>query len=137
MNAHLLSTVGLLLGLTLAGCEDLPLPTPVAAQDGYIAFIGASEDDPYWPLLRATAERYRAALGGLRLITRSPLTPSAEAQIRLLRELPTSSMRGLCIVPADPDALGETLCELRTRGVSVGDDVPTRHLRGCPALCGY
>jgi ABC-type sugar transport system substrate-binding protein len=121
MMSRSLQIIGLMLSLASAGCDKLPSNAPSAAQTGYIAFVGAAEDDPYWPVLRASAEQYREGLGGLRLVTKAPSTRSAAAQIQLLHALPASSLRGICIVPADAksDALRDALCELETRGVKV------------------
>jgi len=93
-----------------------PAPRP---NEGFIAFLGADENDPLWPTMSATAERYREGLGGLDVVTRAPKVRAANAQIALLRELHTPQLRGVCIEPAHGELLRDTLCELQTRGVAV------------------
>lgn len=84
-----------------------------------MAFIGAAEDDELWPILSATAERYREGLEGLELTAQAPKVRSADEQLQLVRSLQVPGLRGLCIQPVDPDALRDLLCELQTKGVVV------------------
>lgn len=105
--------------LTLTSCEESSQPLAVDASIGFIAFVGSHQDDPLWPTFRATAERYREGLTGFDLVTRAPKSRSVEEQIRILRELHSPEMRGLCIEPVDPQAIRELLCDLQTKGVAV------------------
>lgn len=113
---------GILLALAASGsggCERTGEPAGVAAQEGFIAFIGASADDPLWPTLSATAERFRGGLGGLDLRVAAPALRSPIEQIALLRSLQSSDMRGLCIEPADTVIMRDILCELQVKGVAI------------------
>jgi len=109
---------GLALGL-LPACErGEPARAPQSRQ-GFVAFIGASQDDPLWPTLSATADRYREGLGHMGLEIRAPKIRSANAQADLIRALHSPQMRGLCIEPADQEIMRDVLCELQVKGVAV------------------
>jgi ABC-type sugar transport system substrate-binding protein len=90
--------------------------------------VGAVEDDPLWPTMSATAERYREGLGGLTLVARAPKVRAANAQIQVLRELHTPKLRGVCIEPVHTELMRDILCELQTKGIAV---VTMRHRIAC------
>ena len=102
----------------LVGCK----PSNIAQQAdnaSFIAVVGVAEDDPIWRVLYATATRQVDTLGGLAVRTAIPADPTPHGQIRLLRELYSRRMLGLCIQPADGPAMREILEELRSKGVTV------------------
>lgn len=119
-RAQLVRTLIVPLGalIVCAGCEEHAQPVAAKKAD-FIAFIGPVEDDPLWPLMRATAEHYRDGLTDLDLVARAPSTRSADEQIRIIRELEGKALRGLCIEPVDPQVLRDVICKLQTDGVVV------------------
>ncbi len=126
LNSVFLSIVSLFLALNI-GCDDFqPSTTPMEAAthrpkdiDGYIAVVGACEDDPLWKIIRATAQRYHGSIPSFELKTAAPKTCSANEQIRILESLKSPRLRGLCIQPADTPAMNRFLDELRIDGVPV------------------
>ena len=116
---RVLGALAIIAVFTRIGCEEGRRPLTPRSQRGFIAFVGASRNDPLWGVLRATAERYQAGLGGFEVRTAVPDILSPNAQINLLREMHSAEMRGLCIQPADAAIMKDILEDLRIEGVPV------------------
>jgi len=101
------------------GCEDRRRPVAPRAEHGFIAFVGTDADDPRWRVLQATALRSQEGLAGFEVRTAVPRSPSANAQIALLRQMHVPEMRGLCIQPADQFIMRDVLEDLRIKGVPI------------------
>ncbi len=109
----------MVLALLVGGCEpQVTNPVPRRAAVGFIALVGASEEDPLWLTFRAAAESYRPNLAGFELRVAAPPQASVADQLALLRSFDPAQMRGLCIQPVDA-ALGEELQLLHQKGVAV------------------
>ncbi|MCP4590592.1 MAG: sugar ABC transporter substrate-binding protein [bacterium] len=107
-----------LLALGLAGCDPQDSPT-WSRPAGFIAVVGAGQDDPLWPVLRASALRLENTLGDVPIRVAAPSMVSSHAQARLLRELRSEGMRGLCLQVIDPVAIAPHLERLVNEGVAV------------------
>jgi ABC-type sugar transport system substrate-binding protein len=86
---------------------------------GYIAFIGAGQDDPLWPVLRAGAERFEREQGLIEVRYAAPPIVSPDQQATLIRSLTTPTLRGLCVQVIDPDSLGPVLDRARQNGAAI------------------
>jgi ABC-type sugar transport system substrate-binding protein len=105
-------------------CKELEDQSTQTPDRGDIGFIGASEDDPLWGVLRNTAERYPEAMAGFELRVEAPRKRSVLAQIEILRSMHTPDLRGVCIQPAvdkdtEADMLRDELVKMRASGVAV------------------
>ncbi len=114
-------TAALLLNLLVAcGCrrDEAPLTYREA---GFVAFVGVGEDDPVWPVLRASATRLHVELGlsKVPLRTAAPPTSSVNAQRNLIRKLHDEGMNALCVQVSDPKGLVSTLDALAAQGVQI------------------
>ncbi len=98
-------------------------PAPRLMQ-GYIAFVGAGETHPLWPVLRRSAENYSESVGTIEVRYLNPAGRSPQDQINLLRGLTDPAMRGLCVQVEDPLALPGVIDEIEDRGVAI---VPMIH----------
>jgi ABC-type sugar transport system substrate-binding protein len=103
-----------------AGCQKNAIPAPKST-DGFIAFVGVGQDDPLWPVLRATAIRTHRRLGlhGIPLRTLAPRKSSANAQRDLLRSLAGEKLRGVCVQIREPGPITPLLDDLQVSGVAV------------------
>ena len=119
--------------VAVSGCER---SDGGGRDSGFIAFVGAGQDDPLWPVLSGTAEAYWRGIGapprGLRV--EAPPIVSVHAQAALVRALQADGMRALCIHVIDPPATRSLLEQMRDRGVTVitvirpvTSDVPFDH----------
>jgi hypothetical protein len=86
---------------------------------GYIAVVGAGEQDELWQVLRPAALRCSQQLGGLPVRTFAPDQTSANQQAKLIESLRAAELRALCVQVANPEALLRTLEDLRSSGVFV------------------
>jgi len=106
--------------LMACGCERSS-PEDLGEGSGFIAVVGAGENDPLWPILKGTARSHWADLStdyyGLRV--KAPPVVSVNAQAKIVRRFQEMGMRGLCIQVIDPQATRQLLESLRTRGVVV------------------
>lgn len=110
----------LALGLVLPGCDPPPPnPAPPVARRGFIAVVGAGQDDPFWPVLSGSALRCRPGLGELELRAAAPDNVSVNAQAQLIRQLQSEGLRGLCIQVIDPAGTEALLRRLSNEGVVV------------------
>ena len=112
LTATVISTIA------LAGCsreESVERPEQV----GFIAVVGAGDNDPLWPVLAATASRHVAAWQALPVRIEAPSRVSSNAQTQLIRKLEAEGMRALCVQVVDVDASRSLLESLRRRGVVV------------------
>lgn len=112
----ILVTVSILLG----GCQK-NASEPAPAKLGVIAVVGVGEDNPYWPVIRATAKRTFDNLEatGLSIRIEAPPTSSINAQRKLLEQLEKEGVRGVCVQVTDDVALKSTLESLADQGVQV------------------
>lgn len=110
------------LGLTTCtACKQEPSKalSEVPREPGFIAFVGASETDPVWPLLRASAERFDRTQNRIEVRYLAPDTATPDRQVRLVRDLVGPKLRGLCIQPLDAAALRPVLDSVRRRGAPI------------------
>ncbi len=103
----------------LVGCDETRKISTKPSEQGFIAFVGNEKSDPVWRVLAATAERYREGLGDFDLKVVAPEANAPSAQTRLLRQIHSPRMRGLCIWPTDTTVMREILLDLRTKGVPI------------------
>ncbi len=117
-----LAIVGFLLtAMPQVGCRrDGTHNVPVAVEH-FTVVMGAGEDDPYWPVIQATARRFWDRLGlrpeGLRVV--APRQTSVDAQVRMLRILKEEGMSALCLQVIDSDAIAPLLESFLADGVAV------------------
>ncbi len=86
---------------------------------GYVAFIGAGQDDPVWPILRAGAERFIRDFGAIEVRYAAPGIDSPGQQIEVIRSLSRPLLRGLCIQVIEPEPLCPVFDELAKSGVRI------------------
>lgn len=86
---------------------------------GVIAFVGAGQNDPLWPILRAGAERFEREQGLVEVHYAAPPVVSPEQQIALIRSLINPSLRGVCVQVIDPNSLGPVLTQARQSGAQI------------------
>jgi ABC-type sugar transport system substrate-binding protein len=101
------------------GCEPSSPPPRQVPPGGFIAVVGAGDDDPLWPALSGSAMRHHALVSDWPLRTEAPPITSANAQVQLLERLHSEGMGGLCIQVTDPRALAPHLKRLSDQGVVV------------------
>lgn len=108
------------------GCEDRPSIKDVKPQifhtpskKGFIAFIGAGQHDPLWPILRRGAQEYAETLEALKVRYYLPQGNSPRHQVELLQTLDDPDLSGVCIHITDPQAVRPSLEQLQTRGVQI------------------
>src|SRR5437868_1349692 len=111
-------------GVILAGCNgdaSAPQTRPAAAgrgaQRSFIAFVGAGESDPHWPILRHSAQQYVSTLGSMEVRYFTPSGSSAQEQIELLRRLTSGDAAAVCVQVQDPGAIRGILEDAQSRGV--------------------
>ncbi len=115
--------------LALSGCRQRSDSDAAAEQAarwaaarkerGLIAFVGSSERDPLWPVLKASAQRYDRRMCTLDVGYFCPRNDSPQEQIDLIRTLPADKLRGLCIRLSNSAALERTLRDLHNAGVQI------------------
>ncbi|MGB9624572.1 MAG: sugar ABC transporter substrate-binding protein [Phycisphaerae bacterium] len=86
---------------------------------GFIAFVGAAEHDPLWPILRAGAERFERNQGLIEVRYVAPAVDSPDQQVALIRSLVGPSLRGLCVQVIDPAALEPVFDLARQNGARI------------------
>jgi len=96
-----------------------PSRVPTSMDEGFIAVVGAGQDDPLWPALRGSALRQQVFLGELPLRVEAPPIVSSHAQTQLIRKLLDEGMRGLCVQVIDPEAIAPHLKRLANDGTVV------------------
>lgn len=107
--------------LVLAGwtaCRPGPARTPRAAA-GFIAVVGASEQDPLWPILKTSTAWFRQFAGEMEVRVEAPPLASPNLQAELIDRLRKDGARGLCVQVIDPRASVGLLESLRSSGVVV------------------
>ena len=122
-------------GLVTAACSPSSSPT-VGMDKGFIAVVGAGQDDPLWPVLRGSALRYQEFLGEVPLRVEAPPTVSSHAQAQLIRRLRREGMRGLCIQVVDPEAIAPHLNRIANEGVTVVTMIHPVEGQPGPMHCG-
>ena len=122
-------------GLLAAACSP-SASHPADTDRGFIAVVGAGQDDPLWPVLRASALRHQRFVGEVPLRVEAPPMVSSHAQTQLIRQLRREGMRGLCIQVIDPEAIAPHLNRIANEGVTVVTMI--RPVKGQPTLmhCG-
>lgn len=115
----LLGGLALPLAMSLHGCDEGYARQQDENRRMLVAMIGAGEDDPLWPMLRAGAEAQRAGMPRIALRVEAPPHSSPSAQAEVVRRLAGEGLRGLCIQVTDQRALRDLLEQLRDRGVVV------------------
>jgi ABC-type sugar transport system substrate-binding protein len=109
-----------LLMLPVGGCgREAPKEGSVAARRGCIALVGAGPNDPLWPVLSASAERFARQGALLEIRTFNAPDDTPEAQARLLATLPVSRLRGICVHPVNPGAIESELGRQAAQGIMV------------------
>lgn len=119
----LLALVAGVLFSGVAGCEESRAPV----QKHTILVVGASQNDPLWPVLQGGARAFAKTVSGLTLTMLAPPTSSPQAQADLIQQNLNPSVVGICLQPASADAMPKLLDELVGRGISVvliGHDFP-------------
>jgi ABC-type sugar transport system substrate-binding protein len=102
---------------------------------GYIAFVGAGQRHPLWPILRRSAERYALDTGSIEIRYFAPSITSPREQIEVLRRLTNDDeMRGVCVQIEHPAALAGVLNDIESRGVAI---VPMMHGTESQAIAGF
>jgi ABC-type sugar transport system substrate-binding protein len=107
----------------LTGCDPVdPTPPPrlpagPTPEPGYIAFVAAGPEDPFWPALKASAQGYAALRPNLDVRFAVPDGSRPEDQLHLLKSLSDGKMRGLCIHVTDPEFLRPVMTDLHAQGV--------------------
>lgn len=104
--------------LTTIACSPSSNP-PTDPKEGFIAVVGAGQDDPLWPVLRGSALRHQGVIGEIPLRVEAPPMVSSHAQSQLIRKLRGEGMRGLCIQVIDPKAIAPQLKRLANEGTAV------------------
>jgi ABC-type sugar transport system substrate-binding protein len=112
-------------------CSPSPRPS-THPKLGFIAVVGAGQNDPLWPVLRGSALRLQGFVGEIRLRAEAPPTVSSHAQAELIQRLRSEGMRGLCIQVIDPAAIAPHVRRLANEGVAVVTMI--RPLEGRPVL---
>ncbi|UCD29969.1 MAG: substrate-binding domain-containing protein [Planctomycetota bacterium] len=127
---HRVRLAGLLLMIGIltptGGCEEGPVTQDTTTKNnqrgsdkGFIAFVGAGEKNPLWPILKTGSRRYTRYMGDIEFRYFSPKGHSPKDQIELLKTLEDPKMRGLCIQIIDPDAIRFILEKMFTRGITI------------------
>ena len=102
----------------LGGCAPASRPT-IDPDLGFVAVVGAGQDDPLWPVLRGSALRLQDFVGRTLIRAEAPPTASTHGQAELIQQLRREGMRGLCIQVIDPIAIAPHLKRLSDEGVVV------------------
>ena len=92
---------------------------PTNMDEGFVAVVGAGQDDPLWPALRGSALRQRISLGQIPIRAEAPPMVSSRAQAQLIRKLRAEGMRALCVQVIDSKAIAPQLERLANEGVVV------------------
>jgi ABC-type sugar transport system substrate-binding protein len=96
-----------------------PLPRTVPPEAGFVAVIGAGEDDELWPVLRASALRAARDFRGVQVRTVAPRTRSQNQQLQLIDDLRAEGALAMCVQVIDPRAVLPKLEALRSKGLVV------------------
>lgn len=103
------------------GCHKPPTTRPqrqAAKPAGYIAFVGAGEADPFWPLLKSSASAY-ARQRNYDVRFRSPEGDSPNDQLQLLLSLKDPEMRGLIVQIMDLAPIRAALDQFFRSGITI------------------
>lgn len=122
--------------LVLAGCKPSGSGLPKRTKITRIVVIGEGQDEPTWPVIRATAESFARKYSLTVLDARAPLTASPRDQQKLLEAMMKEEVDAVCIHPTDPTAVRGAMDLLGQRGVKVvtiGRDVQPSNRE---AYCG-
>jgi len=123
---HNVVFISLVLALS-SGCDnnyentDIPSiqPPKKFTKNSFIAFVGAGENNPYWPILKTGAQRYQEDLALHEIRFFSPQRQSPKSQRDLLKNIQDPDMAGLCIHIIDLDAVRSLLEEMCSRGIRI------------------
>ena len=112
-------TLALLLPAATSCKEGASPPNPVA-RGALVGFVGAGQDDPLWPVLRASAERFLAELGGkMKVRFDAPPRRSPHQQNQLIRQLLDEQVGALCVQVVDSVLIAPVIEQAHRRGVPV------------------
>jgi ABC-type sugar transport system substrate-binding protein len=126
------------LGLAVAACDEVPRQRYRLPEDaGFVAFVGAGENDPLWPILRAGAQRFDRHLGRYHVKYAAPVTPTPERQVELIRSMIGPRMRALCVHLLDREVAGPLFTEVRKNGGIVVTMVTETESDLVTGHCGY
>lgn len=125
MRKLILTLVVLAASLAI-GCDDVGAPatgqsaTAIEhAENPRVAFVGAGEGDPIWPILETGARRYIEAMESLDVQFVNPRGRSPQDQIDALRGLDLGRLQALCIYPIDQEGIQTILDDVYTRGIVI------------------
>lgn len=119
-----------------AGCKPRPATSVPRPEESAVAFIGAGQDDPLWPVLRAGAERYIAEFGIRRVFVDAPRFTSPVDQIEMLRRLPQEGYRGVCVQVSAPELIAPVVRQLCSAGLRITTMVHDTAQDVRAAFCG-
>lgn len=120
----------------IAGCDQSRPPQ----RDHTFLIVGASQDDPLWPVLQGGARAYAQTVSQLKLKMIAPATRSPAAQADLVRENLDSSVFAVCLQATADNPTRQLVQELTSGGVSVvfiGEDMPDTGRIGYVGLDDY
>jgi ABC-type sugar transport system substrate-binding protein len=106
--------------LPLISCKKDDQSDYRLSKRGFVAIVGVGEDDPVWPVLRASARRLHGELATpIPLRDAAPTHRSANAQRQLLSKLAGEGLAAVAVQVTDPEALAPELNALASRGIRV------------------
>ncbi|MCK4657986.1 MAG: substrate-binding domain-containing protein [Phycisphaerae bacterium] len=111
-------TAAITLLLLTGTCSPAETPTRDAGK-GFIAVVGAGQNDPLWLVLRGSALQQQNFIGNVPIRTVAPPVISSHAQAQLIQKLRREGMRGLCVQVINPKAIAPHLQRLANDGVAV------------------
>ncbi len=113
----------------LAGCERSSQPV----RKHTFLIVGASQDDPLWPVLQGGAKAYAETVSALKLKMLAPAARDPRVQADLVRRNLDPSVFGLCLQATAGKETRQLVNDLAGRGISVvliGEDMPETQRQG-------
>ncbi|MCA9255782.1 MAG: substrate-binding domain-containing protein [Phycisphaerales bacterium] len=109
-------------------CEPEVSPAPSQARNAIrIAFVGTSDDDPAWDVIRTVAGRIVAGRRSASVTFEAPEAGTPAGQQAILESLQSSDVDAVCLAPIDPNAARAAVAGLIQVGkpvVLLGFDIP-------------
>lgn len=109
--------------LPLAGCEGKQTTVPSHT----CLIVGLGEDDPLWPIIKASAQSYVGTARRLKLKMVAPATSDPAAQADLARKSLDSTVTAVCLQSAGNDRTRQLVKDLTAAGtpvILIGQDLP-------------